>query len=142
MRTARPLALLLLTARAASSDAPASLADARPDDPRLRQLLSPYEQDGVVYSYSFVDPAYETFNDPGAYCSGMNLLAGGSYSSIAECYEGCVNRYPNTTIISADFWPEYGVTDEGSSGCWCHDSCDCMQEWPAGDVSSSEVLTL
>ena len=43
--------LLLLTARAASSDAPGALADARPGDARMQRQLSPYDE---ALSYSFM----------------------------------------------------------------------------------------
>ena len=119
MRTARPLALLLLTARAASSDAPAALADARPDDPRLRQLLSPYERDGVFYSYSFVDtPTLSvsvSLTLSGIACSGFGVdeeavlrtaltstldLASSSYVGAMDCADG--RRLSSSATVSFD----------------------------------------
>ena len=91
-------------------------------------------------------PAEYTQHTDIGYCGrAMNEVADATwttyYNSIDECYQTCVVAFPDSTIVSADFWPEY----YDGRGCWCQDSCACMwplDSWPEGGSTSITTLPI
>ena len=91
-------------------------------------------------------PAEYTQHTDIGYCGrAMNEVADATwttyYNSIDECYQTCVVAFPDSTIVSADFWPEY----YDGRGCWCQDSCACvwpLETWPEGGSTSITTLPI